>query len=377
MQDVSQDLLDAVSTGSFSMTLRVDAWYDGEIVLEDAPAISASVSQDRTRAIHGDATMIAACEDESLVPRSWSDPLATYGQVLQVRAGVRWGGGSEDVSLGWYRIDQSTPAEWWTEYADAAGVKRLVCRGTQVTTQCSDLMSGIDDDRFLVGESPASLASVKDEIRRLARDHVPIADLDHVTDATIPASVVYQTSRVGALQDLAAVLGCWAVMGADGALTLRPLLPSDTPVWTVSVTEKQILDWDRSLTRADMYNAVISTGATSDGTPVQGMALEPSGPLRYGGPFGRIPFGHSSPLITSATAAQTDADSRLARLIRERVARVTIALPANPALELGDTIGVQLPDKHLTGQVHAITWAIPEGTMRVVVTVPRAQIWGA
>lgn len=380
MQTVSATFLQALR-GSYIPTLRVDAWYGGELVLADVPVVSGSVTVDRTRTIQGSLSLVAASPDGTLVPSSYGSPLAPYGSVLNVRSGIKAGPvAGESVSLGWYRIDSSDPAEWWVAKRTSGDLTRpptMVCRGTQVTVQGSDRMSVLDDARFLVPEKPASLTSTVDEIKRLARTLVPVADLAAIADAAIPASVAYQTSRTQALQDLADVVGCWVRMDPNGALTLRSQTPSDEAVWSIEIGDDgTIIDWGRKLDRSSIYNAVISTGNAADGVPVQGIALERVGPLGFDGPFGRVPYAHSSPLLTTTAAAQADAETRLARLVRERVVPISVTATANPALEVDDTIQLVLPDKTLTGQIASITWALPASTMTVVVMVPRTQIWG-
>lgn len=380
MQTVSATFLQALK-GSYIPTLRVDAWYGGELVLADVPVVSGSVTVDRTRTIQGSMSLVAASSDGSLVPSSYGSPLAPYGSVLNVRSGIKAGPvAGESVSLGWYRIDSSDPAEWWKPYrpdGDLTRAPKMVCRGTQVTVQGSDRMAMLDDARFLVPEAPASLTSTLDEIKRLARTLVPVADLSAIADAAIPASVAYQTSRTQALQDLADVVDCWVRMDPNGALTLRSQTPSDTPVWTIEIGDQgTIIDWGRKLDRSNIYNGVISTGNTSDGVPVQGMALERVGPLGWDGPFGRVPFAHSSPLLTTNAAAQADAETRLARLVQERVVPISVTATANPALEIDDTVKLVLPDKTLTGQISSVAWPLPATSMTLVVMVPRAQVWG-
>lgn len=376
MQDVSDEFLDAL-TGSLIPTVTVDAWYEGSLVMANVPLVSGSVTVDGSRAIAGSATIVAAKEDESLVPKRWDAPLGPWGSLLQVRAGVKFGSTTETVSLGWYRIDTSDPQEWWVKYQkNPAKDPEWVCRGMQVQVEASDRMSILEDARFLGPEAPESTASVFNEIRRLARDLVPIADWTGKTDGAIPASVAYQTSRVQAIQDLADVLGYVARFNANGALDLRDKAPSPTSVWTVDIDEGDVVSWGGKLDRSDLYNGVISTGQGPDGVPTQGAQVESSGPLRWDGPLGRIPYGHSSPLLTTNAAAQADAETLLERLISERVARIVVTCTANPALEWGDTVTLKLPRKTLKGTVRSITWPLPAKTMTMTVMVPRTQIWG-
>lgn len=380
MQDVSADWLAALQ-GSYQPTVRVDAWYDGELVHEGVPISSGTVTLDRSRAIAGSLNLDAAATDDTLVPSAWDSPLAPYGSVLNVRAGIRYGAeAGESVSLGWYRIDSADPREWWTPYrptADLTVDPEWVCRGTLVKVAASDRMSILDDAKFLVPEAPEALTSVLDEITRLARDHVPVDDLSAISDTAIPQSIVYQTSRVEALQALADVLGYWVRMSPGGGLNLVPQQPSTTPVWTVTVGEfGTVAEWSRQQDRSDLRNGVVSRGQTSDGTPVQGIAVETTGPLRWDGPLGNIPEEYSSNLLTTEAAAQEDAETRLARLIEERVSPVTVKCVTNPALELDDTVNIVLPDRTLTGQVSQLSIPLGASTMSMVVTVARDQLWG-
>lgn len=379
MQTVSRSVLDAME-GSFTPLLQVDAWYDGELVYPNLPVVGGSVTQDSGRAIHGALSLTVRDADGALIPTSYDAALAPFGSELQVRCGLQTGAGLAGyVSLGWYRIDSSDPDETWDAYYRGVltAEPTWVPRAVEVGVEASDRMSRIDEARFLAPEAPASLSSVVAEIKRLARDHVPIADLTGITDAPIPASIAYQTSRTQAIQDLADVIGMVARMSPNGALALYPKVPSGDPVWTVEVGRTgQIIGWQRKFDRGSLYNGVISSGTTPEGVAVQGVATEDEGPLRWGGPFGRVPYGHSSPLITSQAAAEADAYTRLDRLIRERVVQITVQCVANPALELEDLVAIALPDRTMTGVVTSITWPLPATLMTIEVSVPRSQIWG-
>ena len=108
----------------------------------------------------------------------------------------------------------------------------------------------LDEANFVTPEAPESLTSVIGEISRLARDYVPVDDLDGIVDAAIPRSITYQASRVEALQALADVIGYWVRMSPGGGLTLIPQTPSPDPVWTVTVGEfGTVAEWSRKHTR--------------------------------------------------------------------------------------------------------------------------------
>lgn len=380
MQDASQDYLDAGS-GSTRPVAVVDSWYDGELIAADLPVIGGSVTLDAGRAIHGATNLVVGSPDGTLVPRGWDAPLSPFGSEVQVRAGLQAAAGATEMfSLGWYRLSKADPDEWWGSYPDPTDPENLLwaCKGVKVTADADDRLSYVDRYKFLAPEAPESLASVLTEIRRLVRDTVPVADWDDIDDAAIPATISYQASRLQAVQDLADVLGRVARMDPDGALMLYPKSPAGPAVWTVEVGpgKGKILNWNRPLDSAGLYNAAVSSGTTPEGVPVQGIVVENSGPLRWGGPFGRVPWLHSSPLITSQAAADADAETRLARLIRERVVPVVVATAPNFALLLDDIAELQLPDATLTGPVSAVTWPVPQGPMQMTVMVPADQLWG-
>lgn len=379
MQTVGPGYLPALR-GSFTSSAQVDCWYDGELVYSALPLEEVKVTHDSSRLIQASATVTATDSSGRLTPSDWGAPLAPFGSELHIRHGVRTGVNTEWVSLGWFRIDSSDPREIWVDYADPtdpAAEPMWVQRGSRVTANASDRMSMLDDARFLAPEAPASLASVITEIKRLARDIVPIADLSSFTDGPIPASLAYQTSRVQAIQDLADVLDLAARVNPDGHLTLVSKSPTGDPMWTVEVgSQGEVVDWGRKLDRAEIYNAVVSSGTTADGLPVQGVVQEQDGPFRWGGPFGRVPYGHSSPLITSEAAAQADAQTRLERLVQERVVPITVNCVMNAALELDDIVGVALPDATLTGPVISLSRSLLSASMEMTLMVPRSQLWG-
>lgn len=390
MQDHSAAWDDALK-GSVMPVVQVDAWYDGQLIKENVPGIGGTVSADSTRTVITSASISAAASDDSVVPTSWGSMMGCYGTQLHVRAGLELpGGGSEMMSLGWLRVDSYSTQEQYQPYqSGATDAPVWVARGSQVPVSCSDLMSLIQDAQFLAPEQPASLASVLVEIRRLAAEvpNVNVADLSAITDGPIPASITYAASRSDAITALAAVLGYTPRMNGDGALTLVPTVPSGAPVWTVSVSDSSvppIASWSRVGDRSAFYNAVAVQGTAPNGTPIVGVATESTGPLRYGGPFGLVPFFVNDPLATTQASANATAATRLTHLAAQRTIVVPVTLPSNTALETGDIISVQIAagdgsggTKTLIGPVQTINWPLGVGTMTVGVAVPRADLWSA
>lgn len=361
----------AAIEGSTTPVQVIDAWYAGELVAPNIPVASALVTYDSTRAIAGSLSLVVQTDDEALNPTAWDSPLAPFGSELHVRAGLQLSGSPELLSCGWFRINECDPQEWWAPYQLPDGEQRWALRGLQLTINAADRMCAVDDNQMLAPEQPASLTSVLNEIARLARDDVPIGEFG-VADAAIPSSIAYQQSRVANLQALADLLGRSARVDRNGALRLVTKSPGAS-VWTVTVGDTAV-SWSNRLTRDGVYNGAVALGDGS--APVVGSAKEDVGPLRWDGPFGRVPTQHSSPLITNQTAATAAAKDKLRRSIQERMVPVTVQCPANPAIELDDVMTIVQPNRTLSGQVSSIALPLPLSTMTVVLMVPRPQLGG-
>jgi hypothetical protein len=364
------DLDPAVFYGSTILRSYADAWYDGESTAEDLPIVGGSIDGDSDADVRHTLTVTVADPDGRLVPRAATDPLAVFGQELKVSMSVL-GLGYADATptgLGWFRIQVARPKERWMR---SAGVWRH--GGATIELECLDRMQILADYRFIVAEQPPAGATVVSEIRRLVEDLVPIGEIDGaLTDAPVPAGTVYQDDRVSALQALARSIGGNLIVDSEGSLRLvRPTQYGAIPVWTFQVGEGgDIVDYATELTRDGVINAVVATGdADTDHAPVQGIAYDtdPASPTRWGGPFGRVPLGYSSPLLTTPGQAGQAAATRLANYRRGREREIPITCPPNYLLELDDPVAVVLPDRTMQGRIVRLSLPLRPGRMSVTV----------
>jgi hypothetical protein len=407
------DQWDQALAGSFQQVVQVDAWYDGELIEEDLQGVTGSVSVDSTQLVQGSSAITAADDAGKLIPVTADAIVGCYGTQLHVRGGILLPGGNVEIkSLGWFRIDTADPAEQWQQYMTRRHARSWgglfpgpstfpsahtfpsrhvtitegpessvwVPRGTIVETSASDLMILLDEAQFLAPEQPASLASVIVEIQRLCQGVVPVADFSAVTDAPIPRTLTYDTSRSGALTLLADVLNTTPRMNPDGALELIPTTPSGDPVWAVaagSASIPPISQWKRHLDRAGIFNAVVLTGTDISGNPIQGIATLDVGPLRHGGPFGRVVYRDTSQTATSNAQCTAEAQAKLEELSAQRTVVIPVIVPTNYALQGNDVISIGLPDRTLQGPVTSIQFPTTADTMPVGVEIPRDQLWAS
>jgi hypothetical protein len=299
----------------------------GEVI--DLPHIGGSVTVDRSQAIRRTCTV--TCPDPSLIPRTPSDQLATYGARLRIARGVEYGDGtSELVPLGVFRLDS---------------VDGDVSDGP-VTLQGKGLEVVVQDDRFTTRYRASG--TVVTAITSLIRRSIIGADvISEITDTAIGARWFdVEADPWAGCQEIAAAAGAEVYANADGVFVIRvmPDLAAVDPVWAVEATEGGVyISGDRAMTSDGVHNAVLARGeSTSDSIPpVSYLATDsdPNSPTYWGGPYGRRPLFYSSSTLTTLAACQNAARLKLAEAKAPNAGGDISSLP-NPALEPGDVLRV-------------------------------------
>ena len=192
------------------------------------------------------------------------------------------------------------------------------------------------------------------EITRLLRDVCPVKVLAGVTDAAIPATLVYGDSRMDAVEDLLTVIRATHRMAGDGSLEILPQAGVG-PVWTLAGGEDGVLvELSRALSDDAVYNAVRSDSETASGQPLVGRAYTASGPLAWGGPFGKVPLFHKSVAVT-APGVQQDAETLLASRQTAGEVDLDVTCLAHPGVQPHDRVTLLAAtvtgDQAITGRV--------------------------
>ncbi|HEV7649382.1 MAG TPA: DUF5047 domain-containing protein [Actinophytocola sp.] len=292
---------------------------------------------------------VRATLDLTTDPTYWptdTDSLITpYGTEIFIARGVMLGAGQKVyVSQGYYRVNT-------TEQDDAP-------RGP-VRISGADRMAGIVDGRlekpvqFLAGASVATVFST------LVLDVYPNATIEYDFDAdatTFPGSHITEQDRYGFLNDVVRALGKVWYWDYRGVLVVKdPPDPGD-PAWDINHGRSGVLiTASRERTRDGVYNSVVATGeAPGDAPPALAIArdIATDSPIRWGGPFGKVPRFYSSPFITTNDQAGTAA---VAILTQSRGLPYTVSFDTvvNPALEVLDPIRVSYSDRERV-EVHVI-----------------------
>lgn len=303
----------------------------GQVV--DLEHTGGSVTVDRSQAIRRSCTV--TCADPSLIPRSPSDQLATYGARLRVARGVYYGDGtSELVPLGLFRLDS---------------VDGDISEGP-VTLQGKDLSAIVSDDKFT--EPYTATGTIVGATTALIQRSIPTADvISLIVDAPIGSRTFdVEADPWAGAQEIAAAGGAEVFCNADGVFVISslPELLTTPPVWSVEAAEGGVyISGKRGMTSDNVKNGWLARGEnTADNVaPVSYLATDndPNSPTYWGGPFGRRPGFYSSSTLTTLAACTQAANLKLAQGKAPNATGDFSSLP-NPALEPGDVLRVLHPD---------------------------------
>lgn len=304
---------------------------DGRVV--DLAHTGGSVSVDRSQAIRRTCTVTMA--DPSLIPRTASDQLATYGAQLRISRGVEFGDGSSElVPLGLFRLDS---------------VDGDVSEGP-VTLQGKDRSAIIADDKFTAPYT--ATGTVVGAITALIQRSIPVADIiSQIVDTPIGSRAFdVEADPWDGCREIAAAAGAEVYANADGSFVIAALpdLLTATPVWAVEATDGGVyISGNRAMSSDGVYNGVLARGEnTADNVPpVSSLATDsdPNSPTYWGGPFGRRPLFYTSSTLTTTNACAAAANLKLAAAKAPNASGDISSLP-NPALEPGDVLRVMHED---------------------------------
>ena len=268
--------------------------------------------------------------DPDLIPTDApQDPLAPYGNELQVWRGIDGGGEIEWSSIGIFGIEDNEIRGGGEDYS--------------VALNCIDRSKKVERASFLDTYFVASGANVVDAIQDIIEEIFPGTSWSVIgTTVTLPALVAEPgEDRWTFCRGLAKAVGCDLYFDGDGILTMAPIAQG-SPVYEVADGEDGVLiDITKRQSREGVYNYCVATGENSADDPVRAVALDgdPESPTYYYGKFGPAPFRYTSRWIIDQTQAE---DAALGALASKRglSGGIDLGMVPNPALEPGDVISV-------------------------------------
>lgn len=363
MRGASENLRQAL-LGSFDVTFEADLFYGEERLFANLPIAAPSLDWDGTADVEASGSAEVLWTDahgSSLKPELPSDWLAPFGSRLVVYAVVSAPPFKERVQLGVFTITDVPSAD---DYPAMFGQMRITV-GSRVEVSFKDRMVEVQDDRFTRLAQPSQLASVYAELATLTGFQLTRT----VADGGITRSVVYEESRVKAVQDLAGILNAVPFMESDGTLSLRSNSPGE-PVAQLEVGSLgTIVQVGASLSREGVYNGIVIRGETNDQQAILAERWVTQGPLRASTstertPFHRRPRFYSSPFITTQAQAEAAIDDLLEQFSQPRAAQLQVQCVVNPLLQVGDVVTVF--DGRATWTVRLVKVSLGAGALMTV-----------
>lgn len=359
MRRVDVETLDALGGSRPGDSLTVWAWRAGSLVVpeplqvldwsfEDSAGDNVKVGQR--------ISLTVADPDGTLGAWRFDDPLGVGGTRLQVIYNV---GGSGAINYGWFRVTGNSPVESRESrvideygYIEPDGSlpahkRRVFIQTAVVKLDAVDLTGDVDRDRLQAPESPKAGATVVSEFKRFTSRYFPTVVDAGVTDTAVSRQLVYDKERLEACQDLLSRVSARYRMGGDGEAHIYPqrgasVLRIEPNAGLVSVSRDQSID--------GLYNRWVVEGKNvATGDPVFGVADLESGPLKYGGPHGRVPFFYSSEMITTVAEATTYAQELRDKFLDGLAVELAVTTIPRPELQAGDRveIGCPVPSGHV------------------------------
>lgn len=324
MIDISDQCASVLLSGNQTRRLRVESWYDDQLLDDDIPVGDGMEDTDRSLNVPERVTLTVPRRRRGVdyTPGSVLSPLGANGQRLRVLVGVGIGNGQyEWLQRGWFVITESQ------------------VRGDSVNVQAAGLLWLIQEARLVNPFQPST--GFINAVRNLVEPALTVEFDGALVDRGIPSTVNYDDDRLGALE---ATLSAWPAvcdMTPDGFLYVTTADdPSTVSLELSSGVRGTVIEASGQSTRDGVYNAVVAQGTAADGGLVRSVAYDLNGPKRSGGPFNELPVPQyfDSPLITTQAQAAAAAATRMARIKRTTGIMMDVEMVPHPALETGDRV---------------------------------------
>lgn len=334
------DVVRSILGGSYTCYVSVQSWLGDQLLADAVPVSAGGEETDRSLRVPERVTLTVPkyAGGVDWTPTEDDSPLAAKGQTLKVSLGVSKGpDGIEWFQRGEFLIED-------TEEDDG---------GRTLTVTAVGLLALIDEANFIAPFQPSGT------IAATARSLVePALTLDlgmAPADRAVPTSAVnFDTDRLQAFLDL---LDAWPAVPRMNEGGYLEILPDTVPTAADAVRSftngagGTVITAAGSSSRDGGFNTVVATGYAADGTEVRAIQYVAAGPWSY--PSGQanplpVPFGYSSPLLTTQAQCAAAAATVLRRKSREAAQRTfTVTAVPDPTLQDGDP--VLLTTDHVTG----------------------------
>jgi hypothetical protein len=326
---------------------RVDVLYAGQLVQALDVLVDGAVSVDNV-AVRRAAKLTLVDPTGTLTPVDAHDLLAPAGtEVRPYRGLVLASGDVEWVPLGVLGITEPE-------------VSREDDGSTRVVLSCLDRVEAVRARRFVDPWVIAGGTPTWQAIANVVTSRLTVDTRLTQTGSTTPELLYDALSDPwDAVREMAQADGLDAYFDPLGSLVVALDEPSQTGITYTPGPGSMLLTSSRKIDASQTYSGVRVRVEHPDRDPIlyELWDLDPKSPTYADGPFGRRPYGYSSPIITTLAQAQAVAATILPRVTRMRQT-ATLTMVGHPGHEVGDIITVNDPATRTTGD-----WVVTGGSV--------------
>lgn len=307
-----------------ALTVEITSWLGDEQVGDPLPVVSSSWKITDTAGVTVPGTVefqVPAAEEwRPLLP---DHPLANYGQRYRVRIGF----GDQMLTWGWYRADRSQQ------------------QGVVIACSGKGLLREVERARFTRPFQTVTGATWQATVTDLLRGILPVT-FEGVPNAVMPRTT-WEEDRLAAVWEVIESRPARITIDDSATAVVSPAWNDLVPGEAV----KELVDGEGGTLvslqpdgddNEDPPNAyVVSTVPEGDAEPIVEVWTQPSGPMRWGGPYGYNPAFFASPLNpTDRSQLRAIAQRMTLRAAAQQKRVAFVALP-DPRVEVGDVVHVR------------------------------------
>lgn len=358
MLDLSSDVLAALEE-SHTPGWEVQSFYGSDLTCPAVPVhTDGSLSFDADGQIKARGSLFLTRDGASMVPKSMTDPLASFGQEVTITRTISQSGELiASIPMGRFRITKLPDTkEYFRRFpsrdpGNPDNDMRLVV-GWSAQIDFQDRFEPIIADDFMVADAPPTGATCYSELRRIS----PFPIIETLPDKPVPAGITY-SSRIAAIKLLINTLGGEPGFTRQGALTARPLNSWMTATETMFEINGTV-SMDDSMSNEIRNQVALKSSVGGNDLVAYASITDMSDPRAVGRMGGRT-YRDTLPLDTQA-ALDAAAWTTLERVSTRLAKTVRFTCLPRPELDLGDFGVVRDPQsgREVVGEISKLSFSM-------------------
>lgn len=362
MYQATADFIAAVQ-GSHTAVLKAQVVNNGD-VLYDFTVVDGSASANGGDSIRRECSIELLDTNGNLMPKEAGDLLMPFGTEVQLKRGVRFTSGVEElIPWGLFRLDSFDATNSEEGLSITIGGYDRAFMAQQLSSKPVIIQSGMKYEEA-IAKMVASRINTADQLLMDTGYKTPTLFLKAGID-------VWEEAR-----NAAKSVGCEVYFDVIGNLVLAPMTPDAMSVITYSPAAKNVMGISRAIQADGLPNGIVVIGEHSSlSRPVRGEAwdLNPKSPTYRFGQYGEVIRTDSSEYVITDGQAKAMAQGTLERELGP-YETLNIETVPNPAHDLNDVIYVEWPALGIAGYYVITDIDMPWSTADTMTLTARKKI---